>query len=116
VSRELTQDDATPGGAIFFCGEAFFERVGEFSTELGPHGHDLGGGEDSVFVERALSSGERLMYILEVLQHHYVDPERLKLATCLRKPTSAHDPLYCHSTMYGPGAGIPMAQTGAVYF
>ena len=83
--RELTQSDATPGGGNLFLRGSVFDRVGEFPTELGPHGHDLGGGEDSVFVERALSRGERLMYIPEVLQHHYVDPERLKFGYILRK-------------------------------
>lgn len=85
VPRELTQDDATPGGGNLFLRGSIFDRAGEFSTELGPHGHDLGGGEDSVFIERALSCGERLMYIPAVLQHHYVDPERLKFGYILRK-------------------------------
>ena len=85
VPRELTHDDATPGGGNLFLRGGVFDRVGEFPTELGPHGHDLGGGEDSVFVERALSRGERIMYIPEVLQHHYVDRERLKFNYILRK-------------------------------
>lgn len=83
--RELTLTDATPGGGNLFLRGSVFDRVGEFPTKLGPHGHDLGGGEDSVFVERALSRGERLMYIPEVLQHHYVDQERLKFGYILRK-------------------------------
>lgn len=83
--RELTADDATPGGGNLFLRGTVFDRVGEFPTELGPHGHDLGGGEDSVFVERALARGERLMYIPGVLQYHHVDPERLKLTYVLRK-------------------------------
>lgn len=85
VPRELTRDDATPGGGNLFLQGNVFDRVGEFPVELGPHGHDLGGSEDSVFVERALSRGERLMYIPGVLQHHYVDPERLKFGYILRK-------------------------------
>ena len=83
--RELTPDDATPGGGNLFLRGDVFNRVGTFPTELGPRGHDLGGGEDSVFVERALSGGERLMYIPGVLQYHYVAPERLSLRYVLRK-------------------------------
>lgn len=83
--RELTTDDATPGGGNLFLRGNVFERVGEFPTELGPRGHDLGGGEDSVFVDRALSRGERLMYVPGVLQYHYVDPERLSFGYVLRK-------------------------------
>lgn len=83
--RELTPGDATPGGGNLFLRGEVFDRVGAFPTELGPRGHDLGGGEDSVFVERALSGGERLMYVPGVLQYHYVDPERLNFSYVLRK-------------------------------
>jgi arylsulfatase A-like enzyme/glycosyltransferase involved in cell wall biosynthesis len=83
--RELTSNDATPGGGNLFLRGNVFDRAGEFPTELGPRGHDLGGGEDSVFVERALSRGERLMYVPGVLQYHYVDPERLNFTYVLRK-------------------------------
>lgn len=85
VPRELTSDDATPGGGNLFLRGEVFGRAGEFPTELGPRGHDLGGGEDSVFIERALSRGDRLMYVPGVLQHHYVDPERLNFTYVLRK-------------------------------
>lgn len=85
VPRELSQDDATPGGGNLFLRGGVLDRAGEFPTELGPRGHDLGGGEDSVFVERALSRGERLMYVPGVLQYHYVDPERLSFSYVLRK-------------------------------
>jgi arylsulfatase A-like enzyme/glycosyltransferase involved in cell wall biosynthesis len=83
--RELTLNDATPGGGNLFLRGDVFDRAGEFPTELGPRGHDLGGGEDSVFVVRALSCGERLMYVPGVLQYHYVDPERLSFNYVLRK-------------------------------
>jgi arylsulfatase A-like enzyme/GT2 family glycosyltransferase len=85
MPRELSSDDATPGGGNLFLRGAVFDRVGEFPTELGPRGHDLGGGEDSVFVERALSHGERLMYTPDVCQYHYVDPERLRFTYVMRK-------------------------------
>ena len=85
VPRELTSKDATPGGGNLFLRGDVFDRVGEFPTELGPRGHDLGGGEDSIFVERAMASGERLMYVPGVLQYHYVDPARLNFTYVLRK-------------------------------
>lgn len=83
--KELTENDPTPGGGNLFLRGSVFDRAGEFPTELGPRGHDLGGGEDSVFIDRALSRGERLMYVPGVLQYHYVDPERLKFTYVLRK-------------------------------
>lgn len=83
--REVSLDDAPPGGGNLFLRGDVFDRTGDFPTELGPRGHDLGGGEDSVFVERALSRGERLMYVPGVLQHHYVDHDRLKFGYVLRK-------------------------------
>lgn len=84
--REITAEDAAlPGGGNLFLRGEVLIRVGGFPTEVGPHGHDLGGGEDSIFIERALFGGERLMYIPGVLQHHYVDPERLKFSYTLRK-------------------------------
>lgn len=74
-----------PGGGNLFLKREVFERVGGFSTELGPHGHDLGGGEDSDFVLRALTAGERLQYVPGVVQHHYVDLERFRLRYILQK-------------------------------
>lgn len=84
-SRELGPDDPTPGGGNLFLRGEVFARAGNFPAELGPHGHDLGGGEDSVFIERALAQGERLFYVPEVVQYHYVDPARLRFGYVLRK-------------------------------
>lgn len=85
VAKEITSADSTPGGGNLFLRGTVFDRVGGFSAELGPRGHDLGGGEDSAFVQTALELGERLMYIPDVLQYHYVDPERLRFSYVLRK-------------------------------
>lgn len=74
-----------PGGGNLFLKREVFERIGGFSTELGPHGHDLGGGEDSDFVLRALTAGEKLRYVPDVVQHHYVDLERFSLRYILQK-------------------------------
>ncbi len=74
-----------PGGGNLFLRREVFDRIGDFSTELGPHGHDLGGGEDSEFVLRALTAGEKIQYVPDVVQHHYVDLERFELRYILQK-------------------------------
>jgi arylsulfatase A-like enzyme/glycosyltransferase involved in cell wall biosynthesis len=83
--RQLTRNDSTPGGGNLFLRGAVFDRGGHFPTDLGPQGHDLGGGEDSVFIRSALERGEWLMYVPGVVQYHYVDPDRLRFGYVLRK-------------------------------
>lgn len=83
--HELTSADPTPGGGVLCLRGAVFDRVGRFSTELGPRGHDLGGSEDAAFMERAFALGERCRYVPAMLQYHYVDPERLRFSYVLRK-------------------------------
>ena len=84
-SREITDNGPVPGGGNLCVRREVFDRVGGFSTELGPHGHDLGGGEDIDFVRRCLAARERIQYVPSVRQYHYVDPERLRLSYLLRK-------------------------------
>ncbi len=74
-----------PGGGNLVVRRRVFELAGQFSTELGPRGHDLGGGEDSEYVLRALARGERCQYTPDIVQHHYVDTERLQLGYLLKK-------------------------------
>jgi len=84
--REITAEvGPIPGGGNLVVRRRVFEATGPFSTELGPHGHDLGGGEDSEYVLRALSRGERCQYVPDIVQHHYVDTERLRLGYLLKK-------------------------------
>jgi GT2 family glycosyltransferase len=83
--RRIGHEGPIPGGGNLFMRRQVFDRIGGFSTELGPQGHDLGGGEDTDFVLRALSAGEQLLYIPNVKQYHYVDPARLRLTYLLRK-------------------------------
>jgi GT2 family glycosyltransferase len=75
----------TPGGGNLILRRAVFDRVGDFATELGPQGHNLGGGEDTDFILRTLNAGEQLVYIPDIKQYHFVDPERLRLGYLLRK-------------------------------
>jgi len=83
--RTIGVGGPVPGGGNLFLRREVFERVGGFSIELGPKGHDLGGGEDSDFVLRALAVGERLQYAPGVVQYHLVDLERLRLRYLMRK-------------------------------
>jgi arylsulfatase A-like enzyme len=81
----IAETGPIPGGGNLVLRQRIFELTGPFATELGPHGHDLGGGEDSEYVLRALSRGERCQYAPDIVQHHYVDPERLRLGYLLKK-------------------------------
>ncbi len=79
------EEGPIPGGGNLVVRRQVFDLAGQFSTELGPHGHDLGGGEDSEYVLRALTRGTRCQYVPAMVQHHYVDTERLRLGYLLKK-------------------------------
>ena len=79
------EEGPIPGGGNLAVRRQVFALAGQFSTELGPHGHDLGGGEDSEYVLRAMTRGVRCQYVPDMVQHHYVDTERLRLGYLLRK-------------------------------
>jgi GT2 family glycosyltransferase len=74
-----------PGGGNLVIRTAVFDRVGRFAADLGPQGHNLGGGEDTDFVMRALNTGEQMVYVPDIVQYHYVDPSRFRLGYLLRK-------------------------------
>lgn len=115
-TKELTPEDRLPGGGSLFLRRDVFDRVGGFATDLGPHGHDLGGGEDHDFVVRALRAGERLRYIPQAKQYHLVEPERFRLpylmkkgylrsraATELHSKPAARLPLFLWRKLFGYG-------------
>lgn len=83
--RLLTPDIAIPGGGNIFIRIIWLTRVGEFSTELGPSGHDLGGSEDIDWILRAQKLGAKLQYVPSVLQYHYVDIRRFSLPYMMKK-------------------------------
>lgn len=86
AARELEDTrDPLPGGGNLFLRTAWLNKVGTFSTDFGPKGHNLGGAEDLEWIRRALALGARLRYAPGVVQYHYVDPERLRLGYLVRK-------------------------------
>lgn len=100
-----TERGPLPGGGNLFLRTNIFTRVGGFSTDLGPKGHNLGGGEDSAFILNALNKGETLQYVPQVLQHHFVDPERLGIAYLARK---AYQRSRSVSMVHQEGHGVPL--------
>lgn len=85
VSRAVTPELAIPGGGNLFLRTDWLGRVGRFSTDLGPTGHDLGGSEDMDWVLRAMQLGAQLQYIPDAVQYHYVDTRRLTLPYIVKK-------------------------------
>ena len=83
--KEITMQASAPPGGNLCVRREVFDRVGGFSTHLGPRGHNLGGGEDIDFVHRCLAAGEHIQYVPGILQFHYVDPANLRLGYLLRK-------------------------------
>lgn len=83
--RELDTGGPIPGGGNQIIRVDVLRRLGPFSTDLGPQGHDLAGGEDTEYMLRALRAGERLWYVPQIVQHHYVDLNRLALPYLIRK-------------------------------
>ena len=83
--RWLKSDERLPGGGNLMMRGEFARANGPFRTDLGPMGHDLGGGEDGEWIRRAVVGGGKLWYEPGLVQYHYVDPERLKIGYLLRK-------------------------------
>lgn len=83
--RELDAEGPIPGGGNHILRVDVLRRLGRFATDLGPQGHDLGGGEDTEYMLRALRAGERLWYEPKIVQHHHVDLDRLALPYLMRK-------------------------------
>lgn len=81
----MSKNNSIPGGGNLIVNAKVFERIGKFSEELGPKGHNLMGSEDSDFVLRALSANELLRYIPTIVQYHYVDPRNFTLNYLLTK-------------------------------
>jgi GT2 family glycosyltransferase len=107
--RELDAAGPLPGGGNQIIRVDVLRRLGPFSTALGPQGHDLGGGEDTEYMLRALRAGERLWYVPAIVQYHHVDLARLALPYLLRKAYQrSASALALHGATAGPGRGVPM--------
>ena len=84
-SFEFNNNVSKPGGGNLALKRDVFNVVGQFNTDLGPSGHNLGGGEDSDFMHRAIKIGIKLRYLPEMIQYHYVDIKRFRLSYIISK-------------------------------
>jgi glycosyltransferase involved in cell wall biosynthesis len=83
---EIKEDKTfLPGSGNLVMKKDVFGRIGLFSEELGPKGHNLKGGEDIELVRRALRKGERILYVPRIVQHHQVFPEHLRIQYLVKK-------------------------------
>lgn len=83
--REISSGHKLPSGGNITVRRWVFEQVGSFSTELGPQGHNLMGGEDHDFIRRCLAQGVRILYVPGLKQLHAIEPERMRTGYMLRK-------------------------------
>lgn len=84
-TRLVSPGERWPSGGNITVRRRVFERVGGFSADLGPSGHNLAGGEDHDFIGRAVEAGFRIRYLPGVRQLHAIDPERMRTAYVLKK-------------------------------
>ena len=85
MAGPITSAKGIPGGGNLAVRGEWIRRIGLFSVELGPQGHNLGGAEDIDWVLRGLSQGATLYYTPDMVQYHYVDGARLRTGYVLRK-------------------------------
>jgi glycosyltransferase involved in cell wall biosynthesis len=67
----------TPAGCNMFFRSKALRENGDFRTDLGPRGRQLGFSEDTEYCRRLIDKGYRFYYVPSVVIHHPVDPERL---------------------------------------
>lgn len=85
TSMEVGPEMKMPSGGNITVRHPVFTRAGGFSTDLGPQGHNLMGGEDIEFVRRAIRHGARIMYVPSIRQRHAVEDERMATRYMMRK-------------------------------
>ena len=85
IALEIKPENKLPSGGNICVRRSVFARVGGFSTNLGPQGHNLMGGEDIDFVKRALQAGARILYDPAIRQKHAVEAERMATPYMMRK-------------------------------
>lgn len=84
-AKEIPADHKLPSGGNITVRRPVFDEVGHFSTDLGPQGHNLMGGEDHDFIQRCLAHGVRILYVPGLRQLHAIEPERMRTSYMLRK-------------------------------
>ena len=85
VSVRIGPGNRHPSGGNISVRRRVFEHVGNFSTSLGPTGHNLAGGEDHDFLQRATAKGFTIRYLPKVRQLHAIDAERMSTIYTLKK-------------------------------
>ncbi|WP_404355968.1 glycosyltransferase [Methylotuvimicrobium sp. KM1] len=85
TSITLTEKHKIPSGGNITVRRMVFEKIGNFSVELGPTGHNMIGGEDHEFISRAIQAGHTIRYLPEVKQLHAIDNIRTKTLYTLKK-------------------------------
>lgn len=84
VPLRIAQENQSPPGGQVIIRRDVFDRIGLFSENLGPTGHNLMGSEDTEFFLRAIDKNEIFQYIPNIIQYHYVDANRLTLRYILK--------------------------------
>lgn len=82
---EIKPEDKLPSGGNISVRRSVLNRIDGFSTDLGPQGHNLMGGEDIEFVKRAIQAGARILYDPTIRQKHAVEAARMATLYMMRK-------------------------------
>ena len=82
--RTAPSSGPMPGGGNLVFRTQLLRRVGQFSTDLGPRGHDFGGGEDNEYLARVFAAGEEMKYLPQMVQYHAIDASRFTLRHLMR--------------------------------
>lgn len=76
ATKPMTDNDPLPFGASFALRRSLTSSVGEFRSDLGVNGKQMGRGEETEFIERAKRLGLRGIYVGAAICHHVADPRR----------------------------------------
>lgn len=77
--REYIRDALLPYGANFAVSATLVERVGTFNTKLGVKGKEVGRGEESDFIFRAMQQNFKGMYLNKASVGHRFQVERISI-------------------------------------
>jgi len=104
VEIEIEKDGIfIPGAGNLVIRKELFQKIGYFSENIGPRGHNLAGGEDIEFLRRALKKGEKILYIPDILQYHHVDRINFTLSYIIKK--AYHRSLASYRFLLSQGTG-----------